>query len=82
MRWPINDPNLNVAVFDRIITSTNRMTLRPTTMAHEIGHLVALEQHLPTPVMYEPDLNQSGVGYTFEASDQYRHYRVQDFGQR
>jgi len=38
----INDPSLNTApVFDRILTSTNRTTLRPTTMAHEIGHLVA-----------------------------------------
>jgi hypothetical protein len=32
--------------------------------------------------MYEPDLNEIGVGYTFEAGDQYRHYWVQNFGQR
>jgi uncharacterized protein YkwD len=32
--------------------------------------------------MYEPSLNEIGVGYTFEAGDQYRHYWVQNLGQR
>jgi len=32
--------------------------------------------------LYEPSLNDIGVGYTFEANDQYRHYWVQNFGTR
>lgn len=59
----INDSNLNTApTFDRIITSTNRTTLRPTTMAHEIGHLVAWNNLDLTLAVINPAVDYSCHG--------------------